>query len=163
VRLRSVAKYNDFIGNRTRDHQTCSIVPEPTTLPRFPMTRITLKKKKKCWPFPHMVFFFYPPPPTETRCRLWQFVTCFFLQEQDVRTTPKRQLSLRVVIYIKKIYTVDSRLSAVMVRRIGADNRNQRINRSTHTQLNLGCLHPVARVISYDMGLLFRLRNFNIV
>jgi hypothetical protein len=30
--------------------------------------------------------------------------------------------------------TVDSRLSAVMVGRIGADNRNQRINRSTHTQ-----------------------------
>jgi hypothetical protein len=30
--------------------------------------------------------------------------------------------------------TVDSRLSAVMVGRIGADNKNQRINRSTHTQ-----------------------------
>jgi hypothetical protein len=30
--------------------------------------------------------------------------------------------------------TVDSRLSAVMVGRIGADNQNQRINRSTHTQ-----------------------------
>jgi hypothetical protein len=30
--------------------------------------------------------------------------------------------------------TVDSRLSAVMVGRIGADNKKQRINRSTHTQ-----------------------------
>jgi hypothetical protein len=30
--------------------------------------------------------------------------------------------------------TVDSRLSAVMVGRIGADNQNQRINRSAHTQ-----------------------------
>jgi hypothetical protein len=30
--------------------------------------------------------------------------------------------------------TVDSRLSAVKVGRIGADNQNQRINRSTHTQ-----------------------------
>jgi hypothetical protein len=30
--------------------------------------------------------------------------------------------------------TVDSRLFAVMVGRIGADNHNQRINRSTHTQ-----------------------------
>jgi hypothetical protein len=30
--------------------------------------------------------------------------------------------------------TVDSRLSAVMVGRFGADNQNQRINRSTHTQ-----------------------------
>jgi hypothetical protein len=30
--------------------------------------------------------------------------------------------------------TVDSRLSAVMVGRIGVDNQNQRINRSTHAQ-----------------------------
>jgi hypothetical protein len=30
--------------------------------------------------------------------------------------------------------TVDSRLSAVMVGRTGANNQNQRINRSTHTQ-----------------------------
>jgi hypothetical protein len=30
--------------------------------------------------------------------------------------------------------TVDSRLSAVMVARIGADNQNQRKNQSTHTQ-----------------------------
>jgi hypothetical protein len=29
--------------------------------------------------------------------------------------------------------------------------------------LNLGCLHPVACVISYDIGFLIRLRNFNIV
>jgi hypothetical protein len=35
---------------------------------------------------------------------------------------------------IQNLYTVDSRLSAVMVGRIGADNQNQRINRSTHTQ-----------------------------
>jgi hypothetical protein len=33
-----------------------------------------------------------------------------------------------------RMCTVDSRLSAVMVGRIGADNQNQRINRSTHTQ-----------------------------
>jgi hypothetical protein len=32
------------------------------------------------------------------------------------------------------VNTVDSRLSAVIVGRIGADNQNQRINRSTHTQ-----------------------------
>jgi hypothetical protein len=32
-----------------------------------------------------------------------------------------------------------------------------------HTaEFNLGCLHPVARVISYDIGFLIRLRNFNI-
>jgi hypothetical protein len=42
-------------------------------------------------------------------------------------------LRYRVFQYIY-IYTVDSRLSAVMVGRIGADNQNQRINRSTHTQ-----------------------------
>jgi hypothetical protein len=29
-------KSNELIGTRTRDLQTCSIVPQPTTLPRAP-------------------------------------------------------------------------------------------------------------------------------
>jgi hypothetical protein len=32
----SIEKSNDLIGNRTRDHSACSIVPQPTTLPRAP-------------------------------------------------------------------------------------------------------------------------------
>jgi hypothetical protein len=32
-RIRSIEKSNG-IGNRTRDHPDCSIVPQPTTLPR---------------------------------------------------------------------------------------------------------------------------------
>jgi hypothetical protein len=32
----STEKSNDLIGNRTYDLPTCSIVPEPTTLPRAP-------------------------------------------------------------------------------------------------------------------------------
>jgi hypothetical protein len=39
-----------------------------------------------------------------------------------------------------KTVTVDSRLSAVMVGRIGADNQNQWINRSTHTQARYTCI-----------------------
>jgi hypothetical protein len=38
------------------------------------------------------------------------------------------------LVVIQNTFTVDSRLSAVMVGRIGADNQNHRINRSTHTQ-----------------------------
>jgi hypothetical protein len=34
--IRSIEKSNDLIGNRTRDFPTCSIVPQPTTLPRAP-------------------------------------------------------------------------------------------------------------------------------
>jgi hypothetical protein len=33
-RIRSIKKSNDLIGNRTRDVPACSVVPEPTTLPR---------------------------------------------------------------------------------------------------------------------------------
>jgi hypothetical protein len=33
-RIRSTEKSNDLIGNRTRDLPACSIVPQPTTLPR---------------------------------------------------------------------------------------------------------------------------------
>jgi hypothetical protein len=33
-RIRSIEKCNDLIGNRTRDLEACSIVPQPTTLPR---------------------------------------------------------------------------------------------------------------------------------
>jgi hypothetical protein len=32
--IRSIEKSNDLIGNRTRDLPACSIVLEPTTLPR---------------------------------------------------------------------------------------------------------------------------------
>jgi hypothetical protein len=33
-RIRSIEKSNELIGNRTRDLPACSIVPQPTTLPR---------------------------------------------------------------------------------------------------------------------------------
>jgi hypothetical protein len=33
-RIRSIEKSNDLIGNQTRDLPACSIVPQPTTLPR---------------------------------------------------------------------------------------------------------------------------------
>jgi hypothetical protein len=36
-RIRSIEKSNHFIGNRTRDLSACSIVPQPTTLPRVPL------------------------------------------------------------------------------------------------------------------------------
>jgi hypothetical protein len=35
-RIRSSEKSSDLIGNRTRDLPVCSIVPQPTTLPRAP-------------------------------------------------------------------------------------------------------------------------------
>jgi hypothetical protein len=35
-RIRSIEKSNDLIGIRTRDLPACSIVPQPTTLPRAP-------------------------------------------------------------------------------------------------------------------------------
>jgi hypothetical protein len=35
-RIRSIEKFNDLIGSRTRDLPACSIVPQPTTLPRAP-------------------------------------------------------------------------------------------------------------------------------
>jgi hypothetical protein len=35
-RIRSIEKYNDFIGNRIREFPACSIVPQPTIQPRAP-------------------------------------------------------------------------------------------------------------------------------
>jgi hypothetical protein len=35
-RIKSIEKSNDLIGNRTGDLPACSIVPQPTTLPRAP-------------------------------------------------------------------------------------------------------------------------------
>jgi hypothetical protein len=43
-RIRSIEKYNDFIGIRTRDHPVCSIVPQSTTLPRAPIGIIFINK-----------------------------------------------------------------------------------------------------------------------
>jgi hypothetical protein len=36
-RIRSTEKSNDLIGNPTRDRLACSIVPQPTMLPRAPL------------------------------------------------------------------------------------------------------------------------------
>jgi hypothetical protein len=33
-RVKSIEESNDLIGNRTRDLPACSIVPQPTTVPR---------------------------------------------------------------------------------------------------------------------------------
>jgi hypothetical protein len=50
--IRSTEKSNDLIGNRTRDIPACSIVPQPTMLPRAPVT-ITMNKSHEtecaCW------------------------------------------------------------------------------------------------------------------
>jgi hypothetical protein len=37
--LGQLKKSNDLIRNRTRDFPACSIVPQPTTLPRSPHTK----------------------------------------------------------------------------------------------------------------------------
>jgi hypothetical protein len=44
-RMRSIEKSSDLIGNRTRDLLACSIVPQPTTLPRA-CEWITVPKNK---------------------------------------------------------------------------------------------------------------------
>jgi hypothetical protein len=41
-KIRSIGKSNYFAENRTRDFQSCSIVPEPTTLPRDPIVPVGL-------------------------------------------------------------------------------------------------------------------------
>jgi hypothetical protein len=38
-RIGSIEKSNDLIRNRTHDPPACSIVPQPTTLPRAPSER----------------------------------------------------------------------------------------------------------------------------
>jgi hypothetical protein len=45
VWIRSIEKSNDLIGNRPRDLPACSIVPQPTTLPREPMSSDIYKKE----------------------------------------------------------------------------------------------------------------------
>jgi hypothetical protein len=60
--------------------------------------------------------------PSEARRHLW------------VTIIPIWTYGLELWGCASKSNTVDSRLFAAMVGRIGADNQNQRINRSTHTQ-----------------------------
>jgi hypothetical protein len=44
-RIRSIEKSDDLVGNQTRDLLACSVLPQPTTLPRAP--KITGGKKGK--------------------------------------------------------------------------------------------------------------------
>jgi hypothetical protein len=39
-RIKSIEKFSDLIGNRTRDLPASSIVPQPTTVPRAPRKRV---------------------------------------------------------------------------------------------------------------------------
>jgi hypothetical protein len=41
-RIRPIEKFNDFIGSGTRDLPACSIVLQPTTLPRAPLEQLHL-------------------------------------------------------------------------------------------------------------------------
>jgi hypothetical protein len=44
--LSQLKKSNDVIGNQTSDLLTCSIMPQPITLPRAPTSNMLLKKKR---------------------------------------------------------------------------------------------------------------------
>jgi hypothetical protein len=46
--IRSIAKSNDLIGYPTRDLPACSIVPQPTTLPRAPPPPLCRYYNQKC-------------------------------------------------------------------------------------------------------------------
>jgi hypothetical protein len=54
-KIRSTEESNDLIGNRTSDLPACSIMPQPTTLPRAPLVRpkhVEIKcdyKVEPCW------------------------------------------------------------------------------------------------------------------
>jgi hypothetical protein len=54
-RIRSIEKSND-IGNRNLDLPGCSIVPQPTTLPRAPLISCTPTKSNLQCAYPFLVF-----------------------------------------------------------------------------------------------------------
>jgi hypothetical protein len=43
--IRSIEKFNNLIGNGTRYLLACSIVPQPTTLPRASRVKVTFIKQ----------------------------------------------------------------------------------------------------------------------
>jgi hypothetical protein len=45
VRLEGLGQLKNPIGNRTRDHTVCSIVPQPSTLPHDPVFEVHFKMK----------------------------------------------------------------------------------------------------------------------
>jgi hypothetical protein len=58
--LGKLKKYNDPIGKRTNDLPACSIVPQPTTLPRGPMCYIrTYMPIQKNFHFNLQINFFF--------------------------------------------------------------------------------------------------------
>jgi hypothetical protein len=57
-RIRSIEKKSiDIIGNRTRDHPACSILPQPSTLPRTPTIGRGSTEREPVSPVP------FPPVP----------------------------------------------------------------------------------------------------
>lgn len=50
-RIRSIEKFKDLIGNRTRGLPVCSIVPQPTTQPRAKLNHMEHHTYNKCWRF----------------------------------------------------------------------------------------------------------------
>jgi hypothetical protein len=60
----SMKNSNDTIGNRIRDLPTCSVVPQPTALPRAPAFKVqwfrapTALTLKNCTFSPHCIYLF---------------------------------------------------------------------------------------------------------
>jgi hypothetical protein len=85
VRLEELGKLKKFhlIGTRTRDLPVCSIVPQPTTLPRTPLWNKV--RHEILWDYPTCLFL-----------RFQMFVICFLLLYCESYTMLQNRISLRV-------------------------------------------------------------------
>jgi hypothetical protein len=68
-RFRSIQNCNGLIGNRTLDLPACSIVPQPTTLPRTPVKRAYTRKCVTGTTLYHLMKIFSTQNPTQRKVR----------------------------------------------------------------------------------------------
>jgi hypothetical protein len=101
-RIRSILKSNNLIGNRTRDPPACSIVPQPTTLPRAPTTFKCMVKYvslKRCYPPTRLNGV--KPQMTQSNLQRLDERKSYVLIERFFLLRPGNEIPIYLIIYLE--------------------------------------------------------------
>jgi hypothetical protein len=128
---------------------------------------VTLRRRNKKPPSPdYTAFIIIHHSELVQKAKLWlTYQVDSVSQPQETVRKPQNVLNylcfIRVHFLTRRECEVVTIASSGSVRYNGYRRERDVCDRKRNS-LNLGCLHPVACVISYDIGFLIRLRNFNI-
>jgi len=98
-RIMSMEKFNDTIGNRTRDLSACSAVPQPTAPPRAPSVGAVVKSnwigvKGGKWSGDYIKFGFHLTKKEIYEIIQWLVLCCFVIIRSEISASYQDNFNL---------------------------------------------------------------------